>query len=500
MSTIAILAIGSRGDVAPLTGLGVRLQDAGHDVVIAAFTPFTELITNSGLRFHEIADGVDIDGDLDDLNPAKGIAAFLAPNGMRELGNAVLTTLRDEPADILLLSPFSELAGHPLAEAKGIPSVGVRLQPLSDTAVHPPAVLGGWSAGAAGNRLASDAGAWALDRLYGRVIAGFRRDLGLPKTSARMLRRQRTQAQWPVLHGYSPTIVARPADWRAGLDVVGYWWPAGPSADWRPPAELTDFLDAGPAPVFVGFGSTMVAVRDAERWSEEIRDGLRRAGVRGIVQAGWARLGVTDDDVLTIGEIPHEWLFPRMAPLPTTAARARWPPVCAPASPRSPSPALAINPSGRDTCTSSGRAPRPFLSKDSARNDSPRPSTLPSPTTRSATPHGNWPSALPARTVPHGWSPPSNPSSIQPRRYPMATDELMGNALLAGSITLAGGAIGAGIGDGLAGAQFIAGIARQPEAQGRLYRPFLLTVSLVEATFFINIAFMALFVFATPGR
>jgi UDP:flavonoid glycosyltransferase YjiC (YdhE family) len=313
MSTIAILAIGSRGDVAPLTGLGVRLQTAGHDVVIAAFTPFAELITNSRLRFHEIADGVDIDGDLDDLNPAKGIAAFLAPNGMRELGNAVLATLRDEPADVLLLSPFAELAGHPLAEAKGIPSVGVRLQPLSATAAHPPAVLGGWPARAAGNRLASGAGAWALDRLYGRVIAGFRRDLGLPKVSARVLRRQRTRAQWPVLHGYSPTIVARPADWRAGLDVVGYWWPAGPSADWRPPAELADFLEAGPAPVFVGFGSTMVSPRDADRLSLVIRDGLRRAGVRGIVQAGWAHLGVTDDDVLTIGEIPHEWLFPRMA-------------------------------------------------------------------------------------------------------------------------------------------------------------------------------------------
>jgi F-type H+-transporting ATPase subunit c len=81
----------------------------------------------------------------------------------------------------------------------------------------------------------------------------------------------------------------------------------------------------------------------------------------------------------------------------------------------------------------------------------------------------------------------------------MATESLMGNALLAGAITLAGGAIGAGIGDGLAGAQFIAGVARQPEAQSRLFTPFFITVSLVEATLFINIAFMALFVFATPG-
>jgi F-type H+-transporting ATPase subunit c len=51
----------------------------------------------------------------------------------------------------------------------------------------------------------------------------------------------------------------------------------------------------------------------------------------------------------------------------------------------------------------------------------------------------------------------------------------------------------------MAGAQLIAGVARQPEALMRLYTPFFITVSLVEATFFINVAFMALFVFATPG-
>jgi F-type H+-transporting ATPase subunit c len=82
----------------------------------------------------------------------------------------------------------------------------------------------------------------------------------------------------------------------------------------------------------------------------------------------------------------------------------------------------------------------------------------------------------------------------------MPADSLMGNALLAGAITLAGGAIGAGIGNGMAGSQFIAGVARQPEAQPRLFTPFLITVGLVEAVYFINVAFMALFVFATPGQ
>lgn len=90
--------------------------------------------------------------------------------------------------------PFAELAGHPLADAKGIPSLGVRLQPLSAPAAHPPAVLGGWSAGALGNRLVADTGARLVDWLYGGVVAGFRRDLGLPKASARELRRRRTDA------------------------------------------------------------------------------------------------------------------------------------------------------------------------------------------------------------------------------------------------------------------------------------------------------------------
>ena len=71
----------------------------------------------------------------------------------------------------------------------------------------------------------------------------------------------------------------------------------------------------------------------------------------------------------------------------------------------------------------------------------------------------------------------------------------LAGAFVGGGLALAGGAIGAGIGDGLAGSSYIQGVARQPEAQGRLQTIFFLTVGLVEAMFFINLAFMALFVF-----
>ena len=68
-------------------------------------------------------------------------------------------------------------------------------------------------------------------------------------------------------------------------------------------------------------------------------------------------------------------------------------------------------------------------------------------------------------------------------------------AFVGGGLALGGGAIGAAVGDGLAGSATISGVARQPEAQSRLFTIFFLTVGLVEAMYFINLAFMALFVF-----
>ena len=77
--------------------------------------------------------------------------------------------------------------------------------------------------------------------------------------------------------------------------------------------------------------------------------------------------------------------------------------------------------------------------------------------------------------------------------------ELMGGLIGAG-VALGGGAIGAAIGDGLAGNSLIQGVARQPEAQGRLTTIFFLTVGLVEAMYFINLAFAVLFVFVLSSK
>lgn len=311
MSKIVIVGIGTRGDVAPLTGIGVRLQQAGHDVVIAAHEPYAEMIENCGLRFRLLELNFGFEGDYEEIR-RKHVEAFNTPDGFRVIGEGVINALQTESADVLLLTPWAEFAGHPFAEAYEIPTIGVRFQPLSATADYPPSVMGVWSAGAVGNRWVADLGAWVVDRRYSEVVRGFRRELGLHRVPVRELRRNRTEAEWPILHGYSPTVAPRPADWRPGLEVSGFWWPARPTA-WEPPQDLVDFLAAGPPPVFVGFGSNMNDPKAAAALSKTVRTALRRAGVRGIVQAGWTVLDVTDEDVLSIGEIPYDWLFPHVA-------------------------------------------------------------------------------------------------------------------------------------------------------------------------------------------
>lgn len=68
-------------------------------------------------------------------------------------------------------------------------------------------------------------------------------------------------------------------------------------------------------------------------------------------------------------------------------------------------------------------------------------------------------------------------------------------ALIGGGLALGGGAIGAAVGDGMAGSQTIAAIARQPEIEGKARQYFFLTVGLVEAMYFINLLIMFVFVY-----
>jgi len=107
-------------------------------------------------------------------------------------------------------------------------------------------------------------------------------------------------------------VLARPEDWRPGLEVTGYWWPQRPIG-WEPPSELASFLETGSPPVFFGLGSLVVSAGEAGRISDIVGEALRKVGVRGVIQAGGAGLDVSDGTIMTVGGVPHDWLFGKVA-------------------------------------------------------------------------------------------------------------------------------------------------------------------------------------------
>ncbi|WP_090929956.1 glycosyltransferase [Nonomuraea jiangxiensis] len=299
---VLIVGVGTRGDVAPYTGLGARLGEAGHEVAIAAHEPYGELVTDAGLKY------LPLPGD-----PLLALTNPFSVGAFKEYSEQLiegLAGIAEQEADLLLLGVAGALGCH-VAEAMGVPSMGVHLQPIDPTGDFPPVMslfrrsLGRW-----GNRRAARL-AFEVPAA-GPLIAGMstkmRARLGLPPMTPRALYHRRESTRWPVFHGVSPLVLPRPADWRPGLEVTGYWWPLRPPG-WQPDPVLLDFLEAGPAPVFVGFGS--LAGSRAERYTELAVHALRRAGLRGVLQTG--PRGRLSDDVLAVGDVPHDWLFPRMA-------------------------------------------------------------------------------------------------------------------------------------------------------------------------------------------
>ncbi|MFD7769273.1 nucleotide disphospho-sugar-binding domain-containing protein [Streptomyces sp. NPDC059787] len=302
---IMIAAAGSRGDVAPYTGLGTELRRAGYDVALAATDTFAPLARDAGLEFRSLpADTRMRGGGTGRRELMRTAAAFIT-----ELGQGFADVV-DKGTDLLLLSTTTAPLGWHLTEATGTPSLGVYLQPTVPTGDFPPVVTGSRSLGRLANRATGRFALRMADRVYEQAVAQLRHRLQLPPASPSETRRRQEQANWPVLHGFSTALVLRPSDWRPGLEVVGNWWPHHDPAE-RLPSGLEDFLSAGPRPVLIGFGS--MASGDGERLSEIAVRALRRAGLRGVLQAGSAGLTADGDDVLTIGDVPHALLFPRLA-------------------------------------------------------------------------------------------------------------------------------------------------------------------------------------------
>ena len=111
----------------------------------------------------------------------------------------------------------------------------------------------------------------------------------------------------PALYGISRHLVPQPHDWSSTQRICGAWYARVP--DFQPSAELTAFLDSGPPPIYVGFGSV------SGMYGPKVFDALVAAvgDRRALFFPGWTEFDRVrlPGNFFVIGETSHDWLFPR---------------------------------------------------------------------------------------------------------------------------------------------------------------------------------------------
>jgi sterol 3beta-glucosyltransferase len=318
---VLLVTTGTLGDVKPLAALGVALQGRGHDVTLASHVVFGPLIELAGLRMHPIP------GDPEQMfKDARWTSFALSPRRPRAHARTIHSVLGDvvgllsdgsletavDGQDAVIFTGTSSLV-RSTAQARSMPSLLASLSPLTRTRDFPHPVLApGRSFGELGNLLSYPISERVLKAPFVEPLRPrVRRQLGLSMLPLLDGRRGR----WPpfaTLYAFSPTLVPRPGDWPEHLHVTGYWELA--SAQERTlPDEVQHFLDAGPPPILLTFGSMKPGFRD--RLSAALRLGLARVQCRVLVQSSWLDLDGLGKErcLVTDCYLPHELLLDRVA-------------------------------------------------------------------------------------------------------------------------------------------------------------------------------------------
>ena len=320
---ITLLAMGSRGDVQPAAVLGVELVRRGHDVVLATTDDLTHFGEALGLpvvpfgfdmraflrseQGQEFLRNSDVHQYLEGFVRMKAVHAdVLHPAMVRAC----------EGADVVVSNTLLLDEASCLAEASGAAVVAIHHAPRRSNSAFPSFVLTRRRVPRPLNR--------ATHALYARwewkateaCTNAFRRSVGLPATTVPIARRL-AEAGALELQAYGEALVPELRSWSPRFPLTGpvvatpeqreRWG----EATWD--ADLEEWLRAGEAPVFFGFGSMPVA--DPAALFALVQAVCRELGVRGLVGAGWTDLGAADatERVRVVGPVDHTLLFPRCA-------------------------------------------------------------------------------------------------------------------------------------------------------------------------------------------
>ncbi|CAI6321577.1 unnamed protein product [Periconia digitata] len=328
---IVVQVVGSRGDVQPFIALGTALKRYGHRVRLATHDVFADFVRKSGLEFYPIGGDpeelmsymVRNPGLLPSLDSLKGgdipRKRRMIYEMLRGCGNSCMLPdpVTHEPfvANAIIANPPSFAHVH-CAQALGIPVHMMFTMPWTATSAFPHPLTNLRTK----DMKQSHANYYSYGVVnmmtwqgLGDVINRWRvKDLQLEPIHTSMGPDLVDFLKVPVTYCWSPALVPKPQDWGSNIDICGFFMRDEPV--YTPPEDLANFLRAGPAPVYIGFGS--IVLEDAKKMTQLILHACKTAGVRVVISRGWSKLGGDDSsagDVFYLGDCPHEWLFKQVS-------------------------------------------------------------------------------------------------------------------------------------------------------------------------------------------
>lgn len=317
---VVLITLGTQGDIRPLLALALGLQRQGHAVRMLTSSNFADMISRHGIEFRPLSGDFQALLESDRSIAERGLDWLEMVRVFRqrigewardwaEQGRAACAD-----AGLLLGTGNASLLASALGERYNIPVAFAQLQPLTASRQLPPMTLVGRKLPGIVNLAAYHLLKLAVWHVMAPAINRYvRPQLGLPGYpwyGPYFSRPEHMRA----LYGFSEQVLPRPADWPAAVQICGYWQLR--NTPWTPPAALQEFLQAGPPPVYIGFGS--MPSEDARAFTAVVTEAVRLSGVRAVLASGWGGMEFAADQqgdarIMHIDQAPHDWLFPRMA-------------------------------------------------------------------------------------------------------------------------------------------------------------------------------------------
>lgn len=312
---ITMIAIGSTGDVRPYMLLGQELHSRGHEVTVAAFAPFEQMINDAGLSFYPLSgDIVDLMGRL--LQPDAIGVNYLREfeKGIRDIAPLLLDDLLHsaDGAEALVCTFFGSIF-YSIAEKHHIPCIQTQYFPMDSCSDMPISSAPFRKLGKLWNVLSYRIGYLLISTLEHRYLSTWREENNMARRHVRAKPDYTSDGHAvPVIYAISPSLMPRPDAWKSNIHMSGFWWDEHAPA-YTPSPELEAFLAKGEKPVYIGFGSMVSG--DMTELAEMVQEAVALSGVRAVVALGWGQKQSqnTSKDLFYVDNVPHDWLFPRMA-------------------------------------------------------------------------------------------------------------------------------------------------------------------------------------------